>query len=262
MSILRSVWLASALLAIFANAQVLGDNHIIDGINVQQPFNIQANLCKLNNGVSIDEYQGMIDDYFNWAEKNDVDPVFVRQFPLFSHQNLQRPWPYDFVEFLASDHARWGKAWDLWLTSDGGKALNERWQSLALCHVKQAHAVMLYADQEQMASDNERYVTWNWCTRKEGVTFEEISAKHAEYAMDMQKNSGGIIGWLVMMPHTGGADAAGEFAHVAIYPDMESFMSRRSMQANGGWKATRDYFNLYADCSGEMLNTETVLHRP
>ena len=97
-------------------------------------------------------------------------------------------------------------------------ALNEQWQSLAMCHVKQAHGFMLYADQEQMASDDERYVTWNWCTRKEGVTFEEISAKHAEYAADMQEDSGGIIGWLVMLPHTGGADAAGEFAHVAIYP--------------------------------------------
>jgi hypothetical protein len=141
-------------------------------------------------------------------------------------------------------------------------ALNEQWQSLAMCHVKQAHGFMLYADQEQMASDDERYVTWNWCTRKEGVTFEEISAKHAEYAADMQEDSGGIIGWLVMLPHTGGADAAGEFAHVAVYPDMETFMARRSMLANGGWQVTRDYFNLYADCTGEMLNTESVLYRP
>ena len=262
MNLINAARLSLALLALLVNSMASADNHTIDGINVQQPFNIQANLCKLNDGVSLDDYQAMIDDYFEWAKKNDVDPVFVRQFPLFSHQSLQRPWPYDFVEFLASDHARWGKAWDLWLTSKDGMALNARWQSLAVCHVKQAHAVMLYADQEQLASDDERYVTWNWCTRKEGVTAEEISAKHREYAMDMQQDSGGIIGWLVMLPHTGGADAAGEFAHVAIYPDMESFMSRRSMLANGGWKATRDYFNLYADCTGEMLNTETVLHRP
>ena len=258
----RPVWLAVMLLAVFANPAAQADDHMIDNINVQQPFNIQANLCKLNAGVDLDDYQEMIDDYFEWAKENDVDPVFVRQFPLFSHQNLSRPWPYDFVEFLVSDYQRWGKAWDLWLTSQDGMALNERWQSLAMCHVKQAHAFMLYADQEQMATDDERYVTWNWCTRKEGVTFEEISAKHAEYAIDMKEYSCGIIVWLVMLTHTGGADAAGEFAHVAIYPDMESFMARRSMQANGGWKVTRDYFNLYADCTGEMLNTEAVLHRP
>ena len=257
-----TAWLGSMLLAIFVTSVALADDYMIDGINIQQPFNIQANLCKLNPGVDLSDYQEMIDDYFQWAEKNEVDPVFVRQFPLFSHQNLQRPWPYDFVEFLVSDYGRWGKAWDLWLTTDDGMALNERWQSLAMCHVKQAHAFMLYADQEQMAKDDERYVTWNWCTRKEGVTFEELSAKHAEYASNMQEDSGGIIGWLVMLPHTGGADSPGEFAHVAVYPDMESFMSRRSLLANGGWRMTRDYFNLYADCSGEMLNTETVLHRP
>ena len=184
----RPVWLAVMLLAVFANPAAQADDHMIDNINVQQPFNIQANLCKLNAGVDLDDYQEMIDDYFEWAKENDVDPVFVRQFPLFSHQNLSRPWPYDFVEFLVSDYQRWGKAWDLWLTSQDGMALNERWQSLAMCHVKQAHAFMLYADQEQMATDDERYVTWNWCTRKEGVTFEEISAKHAEYAMDMQED--------------------------------------------------------------------------
>ncbi|MDC0572568.1 hypothetical protein OAO91_03910 [Luminiphilus sp.] len=258
--IASSVW--TLLLTMCTGSFALANDHMIDNINVSQPFNVQANLCKLNPGVSLEDYQAMIDDYLEWAEKNEIDPVFVRQLPLFSHQNLARPWPYDFVEFLVSDYQRWGAAWDSWLTSEEGMALNERWQSLAVCHVKQAHASMLYADQKAMAEDDERYVTWNWCTRKEGVTVEELSAKHREYAQDMQTDSGGIIGWLVMLPHAGGADSPGEFAHVAVYPDMESFMTRRSMLANGGWRVTRDYFNLYADCTGEMLNTETVLHRP
>ena len=42
---------------------------MIDGINIQQPFNIQANLCKLNPGVELSDYQGMVDDYLQWAEK-------------------------------------------------------------------------------------------------------------------------------------------------------------------------------------------------
>ena len=161
MNLFRRAWLGAVALAIFASPATLADDHMIDNINVQQPFNIQANLCKLNPGVSLDDYHAMVEDYFDWAKKNDVDPVFVRQFPLFSHQNLSRPWPYDFVEFLVSDYQRWGKSWDLWLTSKEGMALNEQWQSLAMCHVKQAHGFMLYADQEQMANDDERYVSWN-----------------------------------------------------------------------------------------------------
>ena len=102
MKLFRPAWLATMLLAIFANPAALADNHMIDNINVQQPFNIQANLCKLNPGVSLDDYQEMIDDYFDWAKENDVDPVFVRQFPLFSHENLARPWPTTLSSFWSA----------------------------------------------------------------------------------------------------------------------------------------------------------------
>ena len=138
--IASSVW--TLLLTMCTGSFALANDHMIDNINVSQPFNVQANLCKLNPGVSLEDYQAMIDDYLEWAEKNEIDPVFVRQFPLFSHQNLARPWPYDFVEFLVNDYQRWGAAWDLWLTSEEGIAPNDRWQSLAVCHVKQAHALL------------------------------------------------------------------------------------------------------------------------
>ena len=65
MKLFRPAWLATMLLAVFANPAALADNHMIDNINVQQPFNIQANLCKLNPGVSLDDYQELIDDYFD-----------------------------------------------------------------------------------------------------------------------------------------------------------------------------------------------------
>ena len=72
----------------------------------------------------------------------------------------------------------------------------------------------------------------------------------------------GMIGWALMFPHTGGADSPGEFAHLAIYPDIESFMKRRKMEANGGWRGLREYYQTYADCSGEQLMSETVMLRP
>ena len=260
MNLFRPAWLCAMLLAFFASPATLADDHMLNGMAVSQPFNVQANLCKLNPGVTLDDYHAMVEDYFDWAEKYDVEPVFVRQFPLFSHQNMQRPWPYDFVEFLASDYEPWGRSWDLWLTSEDGVALNERWQSLAVCHVKQAHGQVLYADTEALENDDERYVAWNWCKAKVG--FEQLSEKHAEYVAEISKDPNGLIGWALMFPHTGAADAPGDFAHLAIYPDLESFMARRAMEAQGGWRGLREYYQNYADCSGEQLNTETVLHRP
>jgi hypothetical protein len=34
------------------------------------------------------------------------------------------------------------------------------------------------------------------------------------------------------------------------------------MEAQGGWRGLREYYQNYADCTGEQLNIETVLHRP
>jgi len=46
MNLFNAARLSLALLALLANSMASADNHTIDGINVQQPFNIQANLCK------------------------------------------------------------------------------------------------------------------------------------------------------------------------------------------------------------------------
>ena len=261
MNVFKPAWLSALLLAIFASPATLADDHMLNGMNVTKPFNVQANLCKLNPGVSEEDYDAMLGDYLEWAKKNNVEPVLVRQKPVFSHANANNPWPYDFVEFLAmDDYERWGKSWDMWLTSKDGAALNERWQSLAMCNVKQAHGIVLFADADAMQSDDERYVSWNWCTPKVG--WEQLEQKHNDYVTEIKNDSAGMIGWALMYPHTGGADSPGEFAHLAIYPNIESFMKRRKMEANGGWRALREYYQTYADCGGEQLMTETVMHRP
>ena len=82
-------WLGSMLLAIFATSVAIADDHMLNGMNVQAPFNVQANLCKLTPDVTLDDYHALVEDYFDWAESHSVDPVFVRQFPLFSHQNIR-----------------------------------------------------------------------------------------------------------------------------------------------------------------------------
>ena len=42
---------------------------------------------------------------------------------------------------------------------------------------------------------------------------------------------------------------------------MQGFMRMRRFIAKGGWRNMRDYLS-YADCHGEALNLETVVHRP
>ena len=81
-----------------------------------------------------------------------------------------------------------------------------------MCHVKQAHGQMLYADTEALENDDERYVAWVVHTK---VEFEQLSQKHAEYVAQISADPNGLIGW-GDVPHTGGADLPGDFAHLAI----------------------------------------------
>ena len=54
----------------FFNNFAYADNHPQELPNVS---NIQVNVCKLNDGVSLDEYNKVTQDYVKWSKKNDVE---------------------------------------------------------------------------------------------------------------------------------------------------------------------------------------------
>ncbi len=244
------------------SASVIADNHhFTGGLDSQAPINLQTQLCKLNPGKTMAQYDKMVSDYFKWSVKHDVEVTFVRQVPLFSHANSSNPWGYDFVEFLASSYEDSGKSWDKWLGTPDGQKLNETWQSIAKCDVKMASLFFRYADVEALNSDKDRIVTWNWCTRNEGVSADQLRAKHDALAAEFS-GSLGEIGWGIYFPQIGGANAPGDFAHIVIYPDVEGLMKRQKWYNEGGWRADSDYNTSYASCSGESANIETIMRVP
>ena len=112
------------LLTFSINNFVFADNHIEELPNVA---NVQVNICKLNDKVTLKEYESVTNDYIKWSKKNNVETFYVRHFPLFSHATTNNPLSYDFLEILGSSHEISGKAWDLWLGTKEGQKLNERW---------------------------------------------------------------------------------------------------------------------------------------
>lgn len=136
--------------------------------------------------------------------------------------------------------------------------MNEEWQQLAHCDVKMAQTYMLWADVEQMNSDSERMVVWNWCDRKPGITWDQMNLKHREM-IDNRPSDRRNIGWALFFPHFGGALAPTEFAHTVIYPDAESLMEDSGAFANGGWRAQEEYLASYANCQGRSVNLETIM---
>ena len=244
------------------SALSLADGHEVfaGDMDPAEPMSIQANVCSLNDGVSMDDYADFFERYQKWASKNDAEVASVRQFPFATHSNANNPYPADFVEFLITDFENAGTSWDKWMSGKSGQKLNAEWQEMATCHVKFAAMFTQWADVEAINTDNDRVVTWNWCSRKEGVTHDDLNAAHAAF---VEENPDGLgnIGWFTLYPNIGGADSAGEFAHVVVYPDMEGLMEHQEWFAKGGWRGRMDYYQM-ADCTGEALMTEQVLGRP
>ena len=89
----------------FGSAGVVADDHEVfaGDMDPAEPMSIQANICTLNDGVSLDDYAAFFKRYQKWASKNDAEVASVRQFPFATHNNANNPYQADFVEFLITD---------------------------------------------------------------------------------------------------------------------------------------------------------------
>ena len=50
--------------------------------------------------------------------------------------------------------------------------------------------------------------SWNWCSRNEGVSYEDLQAQHEIMVSEVEKDSNGLSGWIIMAPQTGAANAS------------------------------------------------------
>ncbi len=245
---------------LFISLTLGADQHQNEAPTLTSPMSTQIQLCNLNPGKTLADYDKIIEKYFKWSEKHDVEVVFVRQTPLFSHADANNP-GYDFVEYLYSDYETSGNGWDKWLGTPDGQKLAVAWQDTAVCHVKMGSLYMQYRD-PAIYTDNDRIVTQNWCTRNAGVSPDQLIAKHQQIAEAYPEGISNIA-WGILYPQIGGAHAPGAFAHVNAYPDVAALMARQAWYNNDeGWRAVRDYNVSYASCRGESAFVEQVLHRP
>lgn len=250
--------LMCVLLAFCITPIAFADHHGSES-SAAEPFSVQVNLCTLKQSKDMRDYEKVFNAYVDWAQENNVDLFNARQTPLFTHADAANPLGYEFFDLLAGPFARQGKGWDLWMTTPEGQKLAAKWNEVADCNVRFGTGNVMFSKPE-METDNDRIISWNWCAVNEGVKVEQVMAAHAQRAASITDEAP-MIGWVTLVPTVGAANIPGDFAHLVIYPDMESYMRVREYNAKGGWKNMRDYSAL-ATCSGEAVNAETVLHRP
>ena len=240
------------------NMNLFADDHSIEDMGV---FNLQVQLCTLKGNTSMKQYDDMITDYVDWSRKHDVELFFARQTALYPHNSWFEA-GYDFMELLLSSHAMSGKGWDKWLGTSDGQKLNERWQKMAECRVKQAASVPHFVNQELINKDNDRIVAWNWCTLNEGVSWDDMLAEHDRNVKLLEEDNLGIIGWATIYPRIGTEDAQGDFAHIVVYPDVESAQIYQQAQSDGGWRDYNSYQANVATCRGVSFFIENVINNP
>tara|TARA_B100001063_G_scaffold178469_1_gene167417 strand:- start:97 stop:873 length:777 start_codon:yes stop_codon:yes gene_type:complete len=248
---------AATIAIILSTTNLKADDHA-----EQAYFNFQINICKLNEGRTMKQYDASFNDYLKWSKKNDVEVYVARQTPIYPHDDFNNSSGIDWIEILAGSHEVTGKAWDMWLGTKEGQKLASNWQENASCFVKWVHAYPIFVNQKDFDEDKDRVASWNWCTLNDGVEADEVNAQHAMMAKELEKNSNGLSGWLALAPQTGAAYAPGDFAHLAVFKDIESYMKYKESLASGGWRGYREYQKNFATCRGEELFTDIELNNP
>ena len=105
-------------------------------------------------------------------------------------------------------------------------------------------------------------MAFNWCTRNEGVSTDQLIEKHRQIASTWNTDSP-IKAWTIMYPGLGSRNTPGEFAHLLSFEDASGLMAWQNATANDeGWRRRQDYETSYADCIGENVYYVEVLNRP
>jgi len=232
------------------------------GINLNQANAMQMQLCTLKPGKTMANYERVVDNYIEWSKENDVEVFVLRATPLFMSANPNGAPPFDFMEILASPYAVSADGWSKWLGSEDGQKLNAQWQDTADCRVSMNSGRIQVIDQEALANTDERIMTFNWCTRNEGISVDQLMARHqqmaSEWTMDLP-----IKAWLTLVPGLGNRNAPGEFAHILSFENMQGLFAWQNAMANEqGWRQRQDYETSYASCTGDNAYHAKVLNRP
>jgi hypothetical protein len=230
------------------------------GMNLAEGNALQMQLCSLKPRKSMADYDKVMNAYIKWSKDNNAELYVLRATPLFVSSGPDVP-EFEWLDMLASSFQASGDGWHKWMTTEQGQKLNEQWLETADCQVSINAAYARYIDREALSGDT-RVMTMNWCTRHEGVSSDQLFAKHDEIAARRGDDSP-VKAWNIMVPALGARNAPGDFAHMLTFADMNGLMAYQNGIANQeGWRMIQDYNASYASCTGDNAYYVTVLNRP
>lgn len=251
------------VLGLLATSMAFADNHggSYAGMDLAQGNAVQMQMCSLQPRKTMADRDRVMNAYLKWAQDNEVEVFVLRLTPLYGGPDPSGNVQFEWIELLASPYATTGTAWDKWLTTDEGRRINAQWLETSECRVSVNPVFNMFLDREAL-SGNTRVMTFNWCTRQEGVSWDQLLARH-DTMLAGRPDDSPVGSWTIMYPGLGVRNPIGEFAHLVSYPDVSSLMAYQNTLVNEeGWRQREDYYTSYADCIGENVYRGEVLNRP
>ncbi len=252
-----------SILSLVAASLAFADNHEREyaGMNLTQANNVQMQLCSLKPRKSMSDYNKVMNGYIQWSKENKAQAYVMRLTPLFTTPPPGDNPQFEWIDLLITSFDNAGDGWDKWLTTESGKRLNAQWTATADGRVSMNPMVNHYIDTEALNADS-RIMTFNWCTANEGVTADQIMARHSAMAKNRPKDSP-VKAWNIIFPGLGNRNPPGDYAHLISFSDTKGLMAYQNALANdGGWRQSQDYNNMYATCTGANVYQGQVLNRP
>jgi len=231
------------------------------GMDLNKRFGIQFEICTLREGKSMASVNRVNAKIAGVMTEINAKGSVLRLTPFYSHGTPSNP-SADFLDMVVAPMDELGVIWTDFLAADGGSKAYSDFQSQAKCHNKLAFGVPKLTKVDEMMSTDERVITLNWCTPKEGVSMAQMKAKHASW-LAANKDSFKAAAWSVLIPRQGAGTAQGRFAHMNVFTSLKQMFANEEWIANGGGnEGISDYYSSYADCDGDSSYTAEYIYKP
>ena len=232
----------------------------VAGLDISKSNSLQMQLCSLKPGKKMKDYVASFDAYIAWSKKQSVETFALRLVPMYATQPNDQP-EFEWIELLAAPFEVSGEAWDKWLMTEEGQALNENWQSIADCQVSLNPIATQYVD-ETIINKETRIITMDWCSRLPGVSYDQLQDKHDSMLANRSSDSP-VRAWSIVYTGLGMRNAPGEYMHMLSFANNAGLNAYLNNYANNeGWRQRDSYQTSYASCTGQNVYFANVLNRP
>ena len=230
------------------------------GMDLSKRFGVQFEICTLASKQKLSAVARLNPRFEKVLTEIDAKTSVLRLTPFYSHGDPQNA-TADFIDMLIGPMQEIGNTWTNFLSTESGPKIYDDFQSLAKCHNKLAVGTSKMIDLEALNATDDRILTFNWCTPKAGVSYQQLKAKHDSW-LATNKEAFKASGWSILSLRQGAGSYQGRFVHMNAFTSLNQMFDHEEWIANGGGReGISDYYSSYADCDGESSYTAEDIYK-